>query len=198
MSLQEKWRSKTDEEVDEAAKRLDEYTAETQSAILAEVERRSSPAWKADQAARNASLNDIKSELRERLRKAQQVTRDDRSQVEQAAHQELNRMSEPSSARRVEPTRETQIPDAVRRPVGTTASYQYKVVPFIGQSRGSLSAADVSRQLESAISQHVSEGWEFYQLADVNIEVQPGCISGLFGAKVQYVRFDQLIFRAPR
>jgi hypothetical protein len=74
--------------------------------------------------------------------------------------------------------------------------YQYKVVPFIGQNRGSLSAAGVAAQLEMVISQHVEQGWEFYQLADVNIEVQPGCISGLFGAKVQYIRFDQLIFRA--
>lgn len=74
--------------------------------------------------------------------------------------------------------------------------YQYKIVPFIGQSRGRLSASDVATQLESVISQHAALGWEFYQLSDVNIEVQPGCIAGLFGASVQYVRFDQLIFRA--
>jgi hypothetical protein len=75
-------------------------------------------------------------------------------------------------------------------------SYRYKVVPFIGQSKGNLSAADVADQLERAIRRHASEGWEFYQLSDANIEIQPGCISGLFGAKVQYVRFDQLIFRS--
>ena len=74
--------------------------------------------------------------------------------------------------------------------------FQYKVVPFIGQTKGSLSSAHVARQLESVIAQYVEKGWEFYQLSDVNIEVQPGCISGLLGAKVQYVRFDQLIFRA--
>jgi hypothetical protein len=74
--------------------------------------------------------------------------------------------------------------------------YQYKVVPFIGQAKGSLSAAAVAQQLEMVILQYASQGWEFFQLSDVNIEVQPGCLSGLFGAKVQYVRFDQLIFRA--
>lgn len=73
---------------------------------------------------------------------------------------------------------------------------QYRVVPLIGQSRGSLSAADVARQLEVIISQHVAQGWEFCQLSDVNIEVQPGCVAGLFGARVQYVRFDQLIFKS--
>lgn len=75
-------------------------------------------------------------------------------------------------------------------------SHNYKVVPFIGRSRGSLSASDVSQQLEAAINQHASGGWEFVQLADVNIEVQPGCLGGLLGAKVEYVRFDQLIFRS--
>ena len=55
---------------------------------------------------------------------------------------------------------------------------------------------EVASQLELAIRLHASQGWEFYQLADVNIEVQPGCIAGLFGATVQYVRFDQLIFRS--
>jgi len=76
------------------------------------------------------------------------------------------------------------------------ATHEFKVLPFIGQSRGTLSASDVAIQLETTIRQQVAQGWEFYQLADVNIEVQPGCLAGLFGAKVQYVRFDQLIFRS--
>ena len=78
-----------------------------------------------------------------------------------------------------------------------TAAFQYKVVPFMGQSKGTLSASDVAKQLELTIATHASNGWEFYQLSDVNIEVQPGCIAGLFGATAQYVRFDQLIFRFP-
>jgi hypothetical protein len=76
--------------------------------------------------------------------------------------------------------------------------YAYKVVPFIGQNRGTLSAADVAIQMESIINHYASHGWEFYQLSDVNIEVQPGCIGGLLGAKAEYVRFDQLIFRTDR
>jgi hypothetical protein len=72
---------------------------------------------------------------------------------------------------------------------------EYKVVPFTGQSRGNVSAADIAKQLEIIINQHVAMGWEFWQLADVNIEVQPGCLAGLLGAKAQYVRLDQVIFR---
>jgi hypothetical protein len=77
-------------------------------------------------------------------------------------------------------------------------AYSYKVVPFIGRSRGSLSASDVAQQLEITISQQAADGWEFVQLTDVNIEVQPGCLGGLLGAKVEYARFDQLIFTSLR
>jgi hypothetical protein len=76
--------------------------------------------------------------------------------------------------------------------------YEYKVIPFIGHSRGVLSATEVALQLEVIINEHASRGWEFHQMSDVNIEVQPGCLSGLFGGRVQYVRFDQLIFKAAQ
>lgn len=74
-------------------------------------------------------------------------------------------------------------------------SYQYKVVPFIGKIKSNQTAADVAGQLQSVISQHAAQGWEFYQMGDVNIEVQPGCLAGLLGTKVGYIRFDQIIFR---
>jgi hypothetical protein len=72
---------------------------------------------------------------------------------------------------------------------------QYKVVPFIGKIKGSGSVEVISAQLEAIINDHASQGWEFYQINDVNIEVQPGCLSSLFGAKVAYVKYDQVIFR---
>jgi hypothetical protein len=74
-------------------------------------------------------------------------------------------------------------------------AFQYKVVPFIGRIRGSGTAEEVSKQLQTLIASETRDGWEFSQLGDVNIEVSPGCIAALFGAKVSYVKFDQLIFR---
>ena len=74
-------------------------------------------------------------------------------------------------------------------------AYQYRVVPFIGQIKSKQSATDVAAQLESVIGQYASQGWEFYELSDVNIEVRPGCLAALLGSKVSYVRFDQIIFR---
>lgn len=76
-------------------------------------------------------------------------------------------------------------------------NYQYLVVPFIGSIKGKQGADVAANQLTSLINQHAAQGWEFYQMADINIEVQPGCIAGLFGASVSYIRLDQLVFRRP-
>lgn len=73
--------------------------------------------------------------------------------------------------------------------------FKYKVVPFIGTIKGSQGAELVSTQLQGVIDEYVSQGWEFYELTNTNIEVRPGCIAGLFGASVTYSRFDQIIFR---
>ena len=74
-------------------------------------------------------------------------------------------------------------------------SYTYRVMPFIGRIKGNQTAGDVADQLEALIDEGVKEGWEFDQVSNVNIEVKPGCLSGLFGAKESYTRFDMVIFK---
>lgn len=74
-------------------------------------------------------------------------------------------------------------------------SFEYKVIPFSGRVRGRLSGEDVATQLQVAIGDHAREGWEFHMLVDVNVEVQPGCLAGLFGATTHYAKLDQMIFR---
>jgi hypothetical protein len=76
-------------------------------------------------------------------------------------------------------------------------AYQYRVVPFIGSVRGNQGAQEVAAQLESVVNKFAAEGWEFCQSCDVNIEVSPGCLGALLGAKVTYVRYDQVVFRRP-
>ncbi len=74
-------------------------------------------------------------------------------------------------------------------------NYQYKVVPFIGKIKSGGNAQEVAAQLQAAIAQHATGDREFHTFNDVNIEVQPGCLAGLLGAKAAYVQFDQLVFR---
>jgi hypothetical protein len=75
------------------------------------------------------------------------------------------------------------------------AKYQYQVVPFVGRIKSSQAAGEVSTQLQGLINQYAAQGWEFYQLCDVNIEVRPGCLASLFGARVAYMQLDQVILR---
>ncbi len=77
-------------------------------------------------------------------------------------------------------------------------NYSYMVVPFIGKIKSGQSASEVSKQLQEVIDDVTREGWEFYQLTNTNIEVKPGCIAGLFGSKMSYVTFDQVIFRKEK
>jgi ABC-type polysaccharide/polyol phosphate transport system ATPase subunit len=75
------------------------------------------------------------------------------------------------------------------------ANVEYKVVPFIGKMKSGSNAQEVATQLQAAINQNSRDGWEFHSFNDVNIEVQPGCLAGLLGAKAAYVQFDQLVFK---
>lgn len=72
---------------------------------------------------------------------------------------------------------------------------RYRVLPFIGKIKSGQNAIEVSSQLEAMINDGAKEGWQFEQLSSVNIEVQPGCLAGIFGAKADYVRFDMAVFR---
>jgi hypothetical protein len=76
--------------------------------------------------------------------------------------------------------------------------YQYLVVPFQGQAKGSLDGkaiAGVAHQLQDVINTTVAAGWEFVEVASVTIAVAPGCLGGLFGARSAFTTFEQVIFR---
>lgn len=79
--------------------------------------------------------------------------------------------------------------------------YEYLVVPFVGHlKRGVVTvenAQTVSDQLQSLINQHAQGGWEFYRIDKVDIQVTPGCLASLLGAKVSFITFDQVTFRRP-
>jgi hypothetical protein len=71
----------------------------------------------------------------------------------------------------------------------------YRVIPFIGKIKDKQSAVEVSKQLESLINEGERGGWIFQEISSVNIEVQPGCLAGFFGARVSYERFDMVVFK---
>lgn len=81
-------------------------------------------------------------------------------------------------------------------------TYEYLVVPFVGQLKSGVfsveNAQTVSSQLQALIAHYVQQGWEFYRIDKVNIQIKPGCLAALFGASASFITFDQLIFRHSR
>lgn len=75
------------------------------------------------------------------------------------------------------------------------ASYRYHVAPFVGQMKFGDDVKNVSEQLTSLINHYAGQGWEFYSLDNVDIEVTPGCLAGLFGARTSYITYNQVILR---
>lgn len=194
MNVRDLWAAKTSGEVVAAFSQLDQYTPETQAIIRAEYERRSSPP-----ARREAPVTD-----RSPSRAIREVS--PRQTSLGAAQASLSspagsKVSDAADVSSADSPRFFQRPDSARRYSErneTSENYEYKIVPFLGQSKGGFSANEVARQLESVIAQHAEVGWEFCQLSDVNIEVAPGCLAALFGASAHYIRFDQLIFTKVR
>lgn len=76
-------------------------------------------------------------------------------------------------------------------------NYEYKVVPFQGNIQSGKNLGDVSLQLEILMNNAANDGWEFIELGDVAIKINPGCIWAFFGASASYLRYDQLVFRRP-
>jgi hypothetical protein len=81
------------------------------------------------------------------------------------------------------------------------STYTYKVVPFIGTLKGGVfnveTAEKVSDQLQELIDTYTQQGWEFYRIDAVQIQIQPGCLASLFGQRTSWINFDQVIFRQP-
>lgn len=73
--------------------------------------------------------------------------------------------------------------------------YVYKAVPFIGVNKGRLSSTEMAIQLESEINNHASNGWEFFQHADVQVMLEPGCLGAFLGRSSSVHHINQLIFR---
>lgn len=78
--------------------------------------------------------------------------------------------------------------------------YEYKAIPFLAsvKSTDKESAGLASKQLEETINSSSSDGWEFYSLGAITVEVAPGCLGSLTGSKSTTVRLDQIIFRRSR
>lgn len=165
MNLEEVWRRKSDKDVFAAVQALADFSDAGQKVILAEAARRP-PLWTCDHCREH---------------------NEDRCDECENCGTRRDGLS---------PTPVSEVDSA--SPSAQTSTSSCKVVPFIGRiSTGFFSASNagtVAQQLAAAIDSATSDGWRFHSFAKADIEVTPGCIAGLLGAKTSYITFDQLIF----
>src|ERR1035437_2797100 len=79
-------------------------------------------------------------------------------------------------------------------PPPASSVFTYLVVPFIGQLQNAFfsaaNAATIGQQLQTLLDSYVRQGWEFYSIEKVSMEV-----AGLVSQNTSCISFDQVIVR---
>jgi len=75
------------------------------------------------------------------------------------------------------------------------ANYDYKCIAFRASISSSSGVQEIANQLQSAIKQYATDGWEFCNVSHVSTTVNPGCLGGMLGKKQSTVSYDVIVFR---
>jgi hypothetical protein len=96
------------------------------------------------------------------------------------------------------PRQKSEADDQASAPKEFKGPYVYKmyqIAPTLeaspGQSTGQLAAG----YLEKIVSRFAADGWEFYRVDTLGIEVPPGCLAALFGAGSSRHSYYVITFR---
>ena len=82
---------------------------------------------------------------------------------------------------------------SINKTISANPIYEYKAVPFLAMNENHLNTQDMAMQLTSQINNQAADGWEFVQHADVQVQVNPGCLNFLSKPTIHHI--NQLIFR---
>ena len=80
-------------------------------------------------------------------------------------------------------------------------NYDYRMVQI--PTSISLRAKDARGQeaahyLQKIVDENAVNGWEFYRVDQVGVQVKPGCLAGLFGTSAQNLVYYVVTFRKPQ
>jgi hypothetical protein len=79
-------------------------------------------------------------------------------------------------------------------------AYKYHMVqvpPTISVKSKEYKGGEAAGYLQDLVSQVAAQGWEFYRVDSIGVQVQPGCLASIFGASVQERTYYVVTFRAP-
>lgn len=66
-------------------------------------------------------------------------------------------------------------------------AYKYKMVqvpPAISVKQKEHQGTEAAAYMESVVNQMAEQGWEFYRVDSIGVELKPGCLAGLLGQKI--------------
>lgn len=78
--------------------------------------------------------------------------------------------------------------------------YQYKMVqvpPNIEVQAKTHNGTEAAVYLEDVVNRNARDGWEFYRIDPIGVNVKPGCIAGILGQKEALITYYVISFRKP-
>lgn len=77
-------------------------------------------------------------------------------------------------------------------------TYEYQMVqvpPAISVKSKEYTGSEAATYLQDVVNEKAVQGWEFYRVDPIGIQVQPGCLAGLLGQSVQERTYYVVTFR---
>ncbi len=75
--------------------------------------------------------------------------------------------------------------------------YQYKMIqipPSVTVERAER-GTEAASYLQRIANEQAKNGWDFYRVDEIGVEVKPGCLAALFGGKASYTQYYVITFR---
>jgi len=79
--------------------------------------------------------------------------------------------------------------------------YEYKMVqvpPNISVQMKDHKGNEAAKYLEQVVNEYASEGWEFYRIDSIGVQLQPGCMGALSGKKAEERIYYVITFRMEK
>ena len=76
--------------------------------------------------------------------------------------------------------------------------YRYKMVqipPNISVEQKGHKGDEAAAYLETVVNKYASQGWEFYRIDSIGVNLNPGCFGSIFGKKEEDVLYYVITFR---
>lgn len=77
-------------------------------------------------------------------------------------------------------------------------NYEYRMIQtpsnLTVQAKGR-KGNEAADYLQTVVNRETTEGWEFYRVDSIGVEVQPGCLAGLMGQSTAYSTYHVITFR---